>query len=685
MDQLYFTFHNILILCLSSILTFYFLKNRSLELILLGIAVLFPVTVLFVVLTLGAFNVLHNGLVSCVLLLLLIICVKPLFDSRRGNILPPKNYSLWLIMLLLVVGGILTGHIAGRYVFTGTHFIFDDFSYHATATGHWLKDHSIWSGPFNYHYHNPMNAEVLSFWWMLPFERDGFVFLTGLYWLFLTCLAIFILCGQLGLPLAIRFLILLTVFVSRHVFQQGASTFSGVDLAGPAMVLAALAFFSFRHTQKQSSDQPLLVLAGLACGFAVGSKVPFATVAGLLVFWIFAAGPKSYPFSKRLKEVVYFSFSVLATGLFWYGKNIYLTGNPVFPGQLGPFEGPLTSDIQYSTKIIGLLIESGFKPALACELFQKHLNWPLPMALLSLTGYLGSFVCLLFCKNVSGDVKRNGLLLLLTGFVMLATYINMPFSGRYNTPDSPMSLSPRFVIGPFLVGLVLYSFLINLPNKIKWIFRGLFFAAVATALYETGFILTYGVTVLLLAAAIVAGKMGSIEIPLQKILLYMNMLCAGALLGLSINITVQQKKTDNNVFRYRNDDILIGQCWKQLETFPSGTISASLGPDSYQCYPLLGRRYQHQYRVLNNDGCIRERWYQRYQEDPVNAIWWPSRPRRIPNPDSYLKNAAQVGINSLLMTCYDDGVWPISSEDLTDAGWQCVWETKRTMIWKGAQ
>ena len=214
-------------------------------------------------------------------------------------------------------------------MFTGTHFCFDDLSYHATAAGHWIKDHSLWSGPSNYHYHNPMNAEVLSLWWMLPFGQDGFSFLTGLYWLFLTCLSIFVLCGRLGAPLWLRILILPAVFVSTHVYHQAASTFSGVDLAGPAMVLASLAFLSLWDSEKEKSNLKLNIFSGLACGFAIGSKVPFATVTFLLVLWIMLSGPKTRSFSERGKSVILFCFSVFLTGVFWYGKNIYLLTFPI--------------------------------------------------------------------------------------------------------------------------------------------------------------------------------------------------------------------------------------------------------------------------------------------------------------------------------------------------------------------
>ena len=346
---LFFAANNVLALLLSFIIAFRTFKNRPQELIWLGIGVLFPIIILLTILGLGVFNSLYNYSVTLLLLLLLLpVLAKPIFRLRPHFLFRRQNIRPLLLITLLLSFGVIGGYIAGRYVFKGTHFCFDDFSYHATAAGHWIKDHSIWSGPFNYHYHNPMNAEVVSLWWMLPFEQDGFAFLTGLYWLFLTSVSLFILCSRLRISLWIRFVIPLVAVIS------------GVDLAGPAMVLASLAFLSFHDTENQKSDFPINIFSGLACGFAVGCKVPFATIAILLVFWVFLSRPKGHFLPNRLKDSILFCLSVLLTGFFWYGKNIYLTANPVFPGQLGPLAGPLTSDIQYSTKIIGLLNDSGF-------------------------------------------------------------------------------------------------------------------------------------------------------------------------------------------------------------------------------------------------------------------------------------------------------------------------------------
>jgi hypothetical protein len=681
--QLFFVINNALVLLLSSIIAFRTFKNRPQELMYLGVAVLFPTIILLTVLGLGVINRLYNYSVTFVLLLLLLpVLVTPLFRLRPRFLLLRQHIRPFLLMVLLLVVGVLGGYAAGRHVFTGTHFGFDDYSYHATAAGHWLKDHSIWSGPFNYHYHNPMNAEILSCWWILPFEQDGFAFLAGLYWLFLTSLSLFVVCGRLGIPLWIRFVIPITAFVSNAVYSQAASTFSGVDLAGPAMVLASLAFLSFRDMDNQKSGLPVTLFSGLACGFAVGCKVPFATIAILLTFWVFLIRPKGHSLPNRLKHSILFGLAVLLTGFFWYGKNIYLTGNPVFPGQLGALAGPLTSDIQHPTKIVSLLTGSGFNLQQLGDLFRQHLHWPVSLGILSLVGYLGSGVWLVFGKHTDKNVAQCALLLLLAGIIMFLTYINMPFSGRFNSPDAPIQLSLRFAIGPFLIGLLLYSVLMNLTGKIRWVFITLYSVAVAVALYELGFLYTYAVTALLVGLAISAAIFKPMSLPKQKTLLCVVSLCIGACCGLSTTFSYQQKRTNSNIFRYKNQAIPSGLSWEQLEVFSAGTTCAALGPNSYQCYPLMGRKLQYNYRVLNEIGMEEERLYKRYQNDPENTTWWPQKPKVISDPQQYIKNASQTGVDCFFIIRYEDGTWPIEPQDFADAGWRCVWENNRIMIWR---
>lgn len=681
--QLFFAVNNILALLLSFILAFRIFKNRPQELIWLGIGVLFPIIILLTILGLGVFNSLYNYSVTLVLLLLLLpFLAKFIFRLRPHLLLCRQHIGPFLWITLLLLAGVLGGYIAGRYVFTGTHFCFDDFSYHATAAGHWIKDHSIWSGPFNYHYHNPMNAEALSLWWMLPFEQDGFAFLTGLYWLLLTSVSLFILCGRLGVSLWIRFVIPLAGFVSNIVYYQAASTFSGVDLAGPAMVLASLAFLSFHDAENQKSDLPVHIFSGLACGFSVGCKVPFATIAILLVFWIFLSDLKGRSLPHRLKNSILFGLAVLFTGFFWYGRNIYLTGNPVFPGQMGPLAGPLTSDIQHPTKIISLLIDSGFSPQLLSDLFRQHLHWPVSIGILSLAGYLGSGVWLVLGKHTDKNVARNLLLLLLAGIVMLLTYINMPFSGRFNSPDAPIQLSLRFVIGPVLVGLLLYSVLMNLSGRMKWLFATLFFVSIAAALYETGFLLIYALTITLAGLAIASAILKPIYLPKQKTLIGAASLCIGIFCGLGVTFPYQQKRTDSNVFRYKNGPVPNGLSWKQIEAFPEGASFAALGPNSYQCYPLLGRRFQHNYRALNETGMERERLYKRYQDDPEHTTWWSQKSKTTFDPQKYFQNVCETGVDCFLIIRLDDGTWPIKPRDFVDAGWTSTWEDNGLMIWQ---
>jgi hypothetical protein len=74
------------------------------------------------------------------------------------------------------------------------------------------------------------------------------------------------------------------------------STFSAADFSGPAMLIVAIAFLApietqdYRATALQTqgawASRINVIFAGLASGFAVGTKIPFVLAALVIGLWI---------------------------------------------------------------------------------------------------------------------------------------------------------------------------------------------------------------------------------------------------------------------------------------------------------------------------------------------------------------------------------------------------------------
>lgn len=119
-----------------------------------------------------------------------------------------------------------------------------------------------------------------------------------------------------------------------------------VDLFGTAFFLASLAFFLYRRElaleKTTASAGPtrasarMLLLSGLACGLAVGTKPVFYVYAavlcvGVAVTLIWESGRS---WRASLAGICLFALAVLVPSLFWFGRGFVQTRNPVFPLQV---------------------------------------------------------------------------------------------------------------------------------------------------------------------------------------------------------------------------------------------------------------------------------------------------------------------------------------------------------------
>ena len=239
-----------------------------------------------------------------------------------------------------------------------TSFVADDLAYHAPAVAHWIVDGRISLAPFNYHAYFPFNAEVLSLWFMLPFHADGSAGLSGFYW------------GTLMVGAAISLIIAQGhtrptgmivggLLLSSPVLFGAAQTFSAVDLAAPALVVAAIALSKpSRDRQTVGEDLVDAAYTGLLAGFAAGCKISFVPVVPILLLWQVWGLRRQYHAHMRVWIAAIFALCSTVTGAYWYVRAWLLTGNPMFPAAFGPFGGPFGAAEQSHTKLIRWIIAS---------------------------------------------------------------------------------------------------------------------------------------------------------------------------------------------------------------------------------------------------------------------------------------------------------------------------------------
>lgn len=222
-----------------------------------------------------------------------------------------------LLIGLLIVAAVLTpGFLFSLFPPTA----FDSIMYHLPFAKIYIANHQIVPATFIRYSFSPQTNEML-FIFMMLFDAD--VGAQLVQWLMMLLVSTTLIAWgsrvftfQAGLWAAVLWL------ATPLVIWLGASAYIDIGLT-LFITLTAYALFNWITTKEKS----WLIFAAVFCGLAVSSKYSalfFLGIFGLTVLY------KSIR-DSRFSDVVV--FSVIAGGIAapWYLRNLYYTGNPLFP------------------------------------------------------------------------------------------------------------------------------------------------------------------------------------------------------------------------------------------------------------------------------------------------------------------------------------------------------------------
>lgn len=532
-----------------------------------------------------------------------------------------------------------------RTVLTGTRFDYDDLTYHAANPGWWLTTGTLSPSPFTYQAYYPMNAEALALWWMLPTGTDAHTPLGVLYWGLLAALGATVLAQRIGAGWAAPWAG--TLLLAGPVVRELADTFVASDLAGTAWVMAALALATYDDRRHAA------LLSGLAIGGAVGTRVQTAPLVGVLVLWWAWRNWRMVPWFLGAS-------GVLST--FWFCRNLWVAGNPLFPAQLGPFAGPLDRAAQVETSLLPFISRSGADPGFWWELFWLRWDWPMALGVASLAGWAA----------VPLARRRDAAICILTSvFVALALFPGSPFSGTINRPDADLHGIVRYLTLPFALGGVL---------TVLWLRRAAWLVVVTVLLlllalfdiapFEMGLVVLGGTLALLVQ-----------KIPRQPEIRWVGVLLAGCgLLALATPLQ-EQRATENLVTwgkgarrgkptpkRIRGP----GGAFEALESLPTGRVAyfSALPQRNRFFYPFFGRSFQHRVVALTEAGMVRAPLHLRWDQEPEDWWWeWSPDAAATISPRRFLRNLRAADVDYVVVTrCPWKNRWPDQHGWLMSAG-----------------
>lgn len=312
---------------------------------------------------------------------------EPLVDERPRF----TTLSLFGPLAAIITGGVWAWpHLAGATRL----WIWDDYTYHMVYPAVWLRDGAIAAmlpeNAFTMQAWYPLSASVVSTWFMLPFAGSrgdalAWVSLTGLLYAGVVACGAAELLARLGRRRG-AWAVPVVLFATSHRIGIMASSFADADLAHAAVLFAAFVLAIPRGDHERPEEIRAdawyaAPLAGIAIGVKV-SAVPAALVVVAMMTWRASVPGRRWRTAGRIALI--FAVGVLLTGGYWYARNVFYTGNPLYPAAFLRWPGttfPHTTLREYAQQYgVGRAIS---------DALVVYLNWPRFHAWMAVFGLAG--------------------------------------------------------------------------------------------------------------------------------------------------------------------------------------------------------------------------------------------------------------------------------------------------------
>jgi hypothetical protein len=556
-------------------------------------------------------------------------------------------------MAVAVLAGVVLPPVA-RVLLTGPQFGYDDYSYHAPFVTQWMLDGRISLLSFNYHAYFPFNAELFSLWFMLPVGTDTYVGFSGVFWTMAAAVSVTALAISLGRRIEGALLAAALCVVSTLVAIT-ALRFSANDLAPTVMIASALVALSGAGGGRRAAD---VIVAGLLMGFGLGAKLTTLPAVAVVAVAIAFYAPGGKLGAVRLGHVALFAAGILIATGYWYGRNWLLTGNPFFPGAIGPFPGPLGAEVRDQTKLFTYLLAD---PVGTLRVALPPLtDWPVILWLVAVAGYLRGIVTVF--RKLPGRLPGPGALeavLLLVGIALLLAFPFQPFSGTMNLPGTPITPEPRFLIASYMAGIVLAS---------RWISGTTGVVAAAVVVVAGGLLgnLPAGIAAAVLGPGAWFGAR-HVERAMRFLREHRTVAFAALVVALAAFAVGWrgglEREIERRVFSYRSAGQPMGSLWKEVNNLPAGSTVAAFGLAGNFSYPLFGRSLEHRPVMLGRAGGPLPPVHELYLAAPGKFEWWASMPDSA-ELAGLARGLISLGATHVAVSRTGSGVWPVQASVL---------------------
>jgi len=439
-------------------------RVQSIGKLLISSFVLFFSQILLIQFILGSFGILNYLNISiCSYLLFSISALsfgKKAFNFKVWNFkkldLPDFSVSLLIFapILFLLIAKFFNAALQ-------IPLEYDSVAYHLPFISEWLQTgslikpyYSAFAGPISYY---PSNYELFDLWTFLPFRNDFFANLLN-----------FPLFGLLGM-MTWKILRNLKIDKLTATFATAIPFYMPVFLTQAGMPLVDLFFtisfaFAFYYLQEIYINKDLnlsdFLFFGLSLGLFIGTKYLGLVYASVLIFAVFIC--TLFKVWNKKAEIFEYAgvaiFGLFLTGSFFYLRNWFDSGNPLFPVNLSLFGFEIFEGYKGSNQSLldtSLLANLNSKDNLK-SFFDYFYYLASPMGIISifipiiLFFQVGLNALLTRLKKTNFKDYADGIYLALFGILFFMIYLKAPYTFRHLAPNIRYAM-PFLLIGTFSI------------------------------------------------------------------------------------------------------------------------------------------------------------------------------------------------------------------------------------------
>ncbi len=300
----------------------------------------------FVLIGLAALGILYNVLIFCVILVAAGVVYSDIkFLCLRGyEHLHTLRETRCNLLTQFFIGLLLLATCITFFASATPPFFFDALTYHLAVPQQYLRHHGFLYIPHHHYSNYPANIGMV---FLVGLSFSGGMLAHLMSWMFapMTAFAVYAFTTtRWGRSTAVTAALILLFVPGILIASILTSVDNGVMFYSFLSCAALLSWFSSRQPH-------WFVLSGIFCGLAVGSKytalaVTFITLELLIVLHDYVGEKRK--FWAVLQKMVLFGLIVLIIFSPWLLKNVFYTGNPLFPFFNSIFEVQEHESLGYS-------------------------------------------------------------------------------------------------------------------------------------------------------------------------------------------------------------------------------------------------------------------------------------------------------------------------------------------------